>query len=164
MTLLSLLPILLFYMVTPSHGILPCKLRVHLARAEQTDEFGRKCWDMVKVPSCGGRCDSSEIADWEFPFKKSHHPVCVFGGRRPLVVRLRHCDPGVSSGTDVFHYIAAEDCRCKSNTENASTRVHAEKHAPPRVGAGRDARYGTPNPAVPRVILNGRDVCTENGE
>ncbi|PZC82976.1 hypothetical protein B5X24_HaOG208843 [Helicoverpa armigera] len=27
-----------------------------------------------------------------------------------------------------------------------------------RVDAGRDARYGTPNPVVPRVILNGRDV------
>ncbi|KAF9420966.1 hypothetical protein HW555_002949 [Spodoptera exigua] len=30
------------------------------------------------------------------------------------------------------------------------TRIHAEKHAPPREGAGRDARYGTPNSAVPR--------------
>ncbi|XP_026732994.1 thyrostimulin beta-5 subunit-like [Trichoplusia ni] len=108
-----LIPILMLYAVTSSHAVSPCKLRVHLARAEQTDENGLRCWDTVKVPACGGRCDSREISDWEFPFKKSHHPVCVYGGRLPLVVRLRHCDYGVAPGTDLFHFVAAEDCRCK---------------------------------------------------
>ncbi|XP_072939024.1 thyrostimulin beta-5 subunit-like [Epargyreus clarus] len=90
-----------------------CSKLVHLARAEQSDENGLKCWDAVKVPTCGGRCDSSEIADWEFPFKKSHHPVCMFGSRRLLSVRLRHCDPGVVPGTELFHFVAADDCRCR---------------------------------------------------
>lgn len=38
-----------------------CAKRVYLSRAEQTDENGLKCWDNVKVPSCGGRCDSREV-------------------------------------------------------------------------------------------------------
>ncbi|PZC85113.1 hypothetical protein B5X24_HaOG202877 [Helicoverpa armigera] len=108
-----LFPLLLWCTMTSCKGAAPCKLRVYLARAEQTDENGLKCWDTVKVPACGGRCDSREISDWEFPFKKSHHPVCLYGSRRPLMVRLRHCDAGVATGTDVFHYIAAEECRCK---------------------------------------------------
>ncbi|XP_059049648.1 thyrostimulin beta-5 subunit-like [Achroia grisella] len=90
-----------------------CTKRVSLARAEQTDDKGRRCWDRVKVHSCGGRCDSREISDWEFPFKKSHHPVCVYGTRRPVMVRLRNCDADVVPGTENFHYIAADDCRCK---------------------------------------------------
>ncbi|XP_063365370.1 thyrostimulin beta-5 subunit-like [Cydia amplana] len=89
-----------------------CKRHVYIARAEQADEHGRKCWDHVKVPTCGGRCDSREVSDWQFPFKKAHHPVCVHGSRRPLMVKLRHCDEGVTKGTEIFHYIAAEECRC----------------------------------------------------
>ena len=58
---LWLLLTLLLYMVVSSYATLPCKLRVNLARAEQTDEQGRKCWDTVKVPACGGRCDSREV-------------------------------------------------------------------------------------------------------
>ncbi|XP_030024166.1 thyrostimulin beta-5 subunit-like [Manduca sexta] len=96
-----------------SGGLSPCSRRIYLAKAEQADEMGRRCWDTVKVPACGGRCDSREISDWEFPFKKSYHPVCVYGSRKSLVVYLRNCDPGVTSGTDVFHFVAAENCRCK---------------------------------------------------
>ncbi|KAG6449358.1 hypothetical protein O3G_MSEX006019 [Manduca sexta] len=99
-----------------SGGLSPCSRRIYLAKAEQADEMGRRCWDTVKVPACGGRCDSREISDWEFPFKKSYHPVCVYGSRKSLVVYLRNCDPGVTSGTDVFHFVAAENCRCKLYT------------------------------------------------
>lgn len=38
-----------------------CTKRVYLSRAEQIDDNGLKCWDNVKVPSCGGRCDSREV-------------------------------------------------------------------------------------------------------
>ncbi|XP_075974662.1 thyrostimulin beta-5 subunit-like [Anticarsia gemmatalis] len=108
-----LLPILALCAMTSSRGLSTCKLRVYLARAEQIDENGLRCWDTVKVPACGGRCDSREISDWEFPFKKSHHPVCVHSARRPLTTHLRNCDSGVAPGTDVFQFVAAEDCRCK---------------------------------------------------
>ncbi|XP_049868140.1 thyrostimulin beta-5 subunit-like [Pectinophora gossypiella] len=96
-----------------SRDLTSCTKRIYLARAEQIDPNGLRCWDTVKVPSCGGRCDSREISDWQFPFKLSRHPVCGFGARKPLIVRLRHCDPGVAAGTEVFHYVAADDCRCK---------------------------------------------------
>ncbi|KAM3959608.1 thyrostimulin beta-5 subunit [Aphomia sociella] len=108
-----LLLILSLWTLVTTEGMEICVRRVTLARAEQIDEKGRRCWDRVKVHSCGGRCDSREISDWEFPFKKSHHPVCVYGTRRSVMARLRNCDPGVTPGTENFHYIAAEDCRCK---------------------------------------------------
>lgn len=60
---ICLLPLLLLYMTTLVYATAPCKLRVYLARAEQTDEHGRKCWDTVKVPACGGRCDSREVSE-----------------------------------------------------------------------------------------------------
>ncbi|CAB3223827.1 unnamed protein product [Arctia plantaginis] len=99
--------------MTSSRSVSPCKLRVYLARAEQLDDNGLRCWDTVKMPVCGGRCDTNEISDWEFPFKKSHHPVCAYGTRRPLTARLRHCDHGAVPGTELFHFVAADDCRCK---------------------------------------------------
>ncbi|XP_053612927.1 thyrostimulin beta-5 subunit-like isoform X2 [Plodia interpunctella] len=94
-------------------GLEPCTKRMTPARAEQMDSKGLRCWDNVKVPSCGGRCDSREVSDWEFPFKISHHPVCVYGSRRKMLVHLRHCDPGVEPDTDKFTFFAAEDCRCQ---------------------------------------------------
>lgn len=38
-----------------------CSKMVHIAKAEQTDELGLKCWDTIKVQLCGGECDSSEV-------------------------------------------------------------------------------------------------------
>jgi len=29
----------------------------------KTDSAGRKCWDLVNVMSCWGRCDSNEVRD-----------------------------------------------------------------------------------------------------
>lgn len=39
--------------------------------------------------------------------------MCAYGTRRPLTARLRHCDNGVNPGTELFHFVAADDCRCK---------------------------------------------------
>ncbi|XP_041988171.1 thyrostimulin beta-5 subunit [Aricia agestis] len=98
------------WIVNPAES---CSKLTHVAQAERFDDNGLRCYDNVKVHMCGGKCESSEISDWEFPFKKSHHPVCVYGARHLLMVRLRHCDTGVTPGTDVFRYVTAEDCRCK---------------------------------------------------
>ncbi|KAI8422486.1 hypothetical protein MSG28_006305 [Choristoneura fumiferana] len=89
-----------------------CRRKTYIGRAEQADDNGKKCWDKVKVPFCSGRCDSREVSDWRFPFKKSHHPVCMHSTRRTLHVKLRHCDEGVAEGTEQFQFIGAEDCRC----------------------------------------------------
>lgn len=44
-------------------GLEPCTKRMTPARAEQMDSKGLRCWDNVKVPSCGGRCDSREVSE-----------------------------------------------------------------------------------------------------
>ncbi|CAG9785542.1 unnamed protein product [Diatraea saccharalis] len=54
-----------------------------------------------------------KISDWQFPYKESHHPVCVHGERKHASVKLRHCDPGVVPGTEDYHYVEAANCRCQ---------------------------------------------------
>lgn len=61
-----------------------CAKRVYLSRAEQTDENGLKCWDNVKVPSCGGRCDSREVSydTLMFTFHYLWHQFVIRVGRK----------------------------------------------------------------------------------
>lgn len=61
--------------------------------------IGRECWDHVSVWSCFGRCDSNEISDWKFPYKRSYHPVCMHAGRSKAVAMLRNCHPQASPET-----------------------------------------------------------------
>jgi hypothetical protein len=66
------------------------------------------------VQSCWGRCDSNEISDWKFPYKKSHHPVCVHNGRMPAIATLRNCDPDVDDQTKQYKYMEAQSCICQT--------------------------------------------------
>ncbi|XP_037975285.2 thyrostimulin beta-5 subunit [Plutella xylostella] len=90
-----------------------CKPRYYTHKAMQTDDNGRRCWGDVKILSCWGYCLSYEISDWQFPYKESHHPVCVHGERRHASARLRQCDPNVEPGTETYHYVEAKNCRCQ---------------------------------------------------
>ncbi|XP_013177382.1 PREDICTED: glycoprotein hormone beta-5 [Papilio xuthus] len=90
-----------------------CKLKRYSHKAMQTDLNGRRCWDEVKIGSCWGYCLSYEISHWQFPYKESHHPVCVHGERRPASVKLQNCDPGVQPGTDIYHFVEAVNCKCQ---------------------------------------------------
>ncbi|XP_049867941.1 thyrostimulin beta-5 subunit-like [Pectinophora gossypiella] len=90
-----------------------CRPKYHMHKAVQTDLKGRKCWDNVKIQSCGGFCLSYEISHWQFPYKESHHPVCVHNERRHKFVKLRHCDAGVDPNTEDYHYVEAASCKCK---------------------------------------------------
>ncbi|GBP31625.1 Thyrostimulin beta-5 subunit [Eumeta japonica] len=92
---------------------LRCNRRFYRHRAMQTDMNGLRCWGDVKIMSCWGRCLSSEVADWQFPYKKSDHPVCVHGERRHASTRLPHCEPGVAPGTEIYHFVEARNCRCQ---------------------------------------------------
>ncbi|XP_071452959.1 thyrostimulin beta-5 subunit [Hetaerina americana] len=91
---------------------LQCHRRIYSYRVSKTDSAGRKCWDYISVMSCWGRCDSNEISDWRFPFKKSFHPVCMHGDRMLYEVSLRHCDDGVEPGTERYTYYEAVSCTC----------------------------------------------------
>lgn len=49
------------WVITSALELDTCEKRIYLAKAEQLDAKGRKCWDTVKVPCCGGRCNSREV-------------------------------------------------------------------------------------------------------
>lgn len=74
---------------------------------------GHECWDHVSVWSCWGRCDSREISDWKFPYKKSYHPVCVHAGRSKAVAMLRFCHPLADPETRRYEYLEANSCHCQ---------------------------------------------------
>lgn len=110
---------------------LGCHKRKYNFRVTQTDKNGRSCWDLVSVKSCWGRCDSNEISDYKFPFKRSYHPVCVFSGRVPSVATLRNCDPGVEPLTNQYHYMEATSCKCQTcSSADTSCEAPKEIHHP----------------------------------
>ncbi|XP_054934240.1 thyrostimulin beta-5 subunit isoform X3 [Dermacentor andersoni] len=95
---------------------LDCHRREYSFRAARTDANGNRCWDDVTAMSCWGRCDSGEIADWRFPFKKSFHPVCTYGSRKLVRAQLRFCDPEDLDERDElrsYEYYEALSCSCQ---------------------------------------------------
>ncbi|XP_018562783.1 thyrostimulin beta-5 subunit [Anoplophora glabripennis] len=117
---------------------LECHRRLYTYRVTQTDENGRQCWDTISVMACWGRCDSKEISDWRFPYKKSTHPVCVHYGRNRAFVTLRHCEEGVLKGTDHYEYLEADDCKCQlcssSDTSCEGLRYRPHRSHPDSLG------------------------------
>ncbi|KAK3927859.1 Thyrostimulin beta-5 subunit, partial [Frankliniella fusca] len=92
---------------------LECHPRVYNSTVSRSDRNGRTCFDHVSVTSCWGRCDSNEISDYRFPYKRSHHPVCIHEAHEPRVVTLRHCQEGVEPGTERYEYLEARRCSCQ---------------------------------------------------
>ncbi|KAE8739983.1 Glycoprotein hormone beta5 [Frankliniella occidentalis] len=92
---------------------LECHPRVYNSTVSRSDRNGRTCFDHVSVTSCWGRCDSNEISDYRFPYKRSHHPVCIHDVHEPRVVVLRHCQEGVEPGTERYEYLEAKRCSCQ---------------------------------------------------
>lgn len=108
---------------------LGCHKRKYTYRVSQSDKFGRSCWDFVSVNSCFGRCDSNEISDWKFPFKRSYHPVCVYAGRVATIATLRNCDPDTEPETSRYHYLEAVGCKCQMCTSlDTSCEFPKEMH------------------------------------
>ncbi|KAG4076190.1 hypothetical protein HA402_014739 [Bradysia odoriphaga] len=93
---------------------LGCNMRLYTYRITQSDSNGRECWDHVSVWSCFGRCDSNEISDWKFPYKRSYHPVCMHAGRSKAVAMLRNCHPQASPETRRYEYMEAIGCHCQT--------------------------------------------------
>ncbi|XP_075225134.1 glycoprotein hormone beta 5 isoform X2 [Lycorma delicatula] len=94
------------------NSILGCHKRVYNSKVSKADSQGRTCWDTISVMSCWGRCDSREISDWRFPYKRSFHPVCLFDSRELATVTLSNCEEGVEPGTEFYQYLQAVSCRC----------------------------------------------------
>ncbi|CAH1403551.1 unnamed protein product [Nezara viridula] len=53
-----------------------------------------------------------QISDWRFPYKRSHHPVCLHGAREQRTAVLQHCEEGAEPGTEVHQYLQATSCHC----------------------------------------------------
>ncbi|XP_074036529.1 glycoprotein hormone beta 5 [Leptinotarsa decemlineata] len=117
---------------------LSCHRKLYTYLVTQQDENGKQCWDKVSVWACWGRCDSNEISDWRFPFKRSNHPVCVHYGRNRVFVTLRHCEDGIVEGTDHYEYLEADDCKCQvcssSDTSCEGVRYRPHRSDPDRFG------------------------------
>lgn len=96
----------------PTSNPIGCQRRLYTYRVSQTDSNGKECWDNVSVWSCWGRCDSSEISDWKFPFKKSNHPVCVHQQRAKTVAILRNCDVDATMEARRYEFMEAKSCHC----------------------------------------------------
>ncbi|BFZ11683.1 hypothetical protein BsWGS_14722 [Bradybaena similaris] len=74
-----------------------------------------RCSGRVRVRSCWGRCDSSEIGDYQMPFRISSHPVCSYTGRVNRVVTLSDCE-GYPDPTEVVFDASGCECRlCNSD-------------------------------------------------
>ncbi|CAL4124514.1 unnamed protein product, partial [Meganyctiphanes norvegica] len=143
---LLLLATLLVQAATPADAIDPvstleCHRRQYTYKVHKTDDSGRNCWDNINVMSCWGRCDSNEIADWKFPFKRTHHPVCMHRETKLTEVVLRNCDEDADPGTEIytFHEAAACACTvCKSNEASCEgLRYRGARRAPSRRSPSR---------------------------
>lgn len=53
-----------------------------------------------------------QVSDWRFPYKRSHHPVCMHGGRVLTEYVLKNCDDGVQPGTELYVFPQATSCKC----------------------------------------------------
>lgn len=53
-----------------------------------------------------------QISDYRFPFKRSFHPVCLYGSRELTTVTLSNCDEDVEPGTEVYQFLQAVTCQC----------------------------------------------------
>ncbi|XP_017854989.2 thyrostimulin beta-5 subunit [Drosophila busckii] len=114
----------------PTASPLGCHRRVYTYRVTQTDEMGRTCWDFVDIWSCWGRCDSSEISDWKFPYKLSFHPVCVHAKREEVVATLKNCHPEADESIRKYSYMEAKHCHCHTcSTEDTSCEAPVSNDA-----------------------------------
>lgn len=112
----------------PEQASLRCTRRLYTYRISQSDSAGRECWDHVSVWSCFGRCDSTEISDWKFPYKRSYHPVCVHAGRAKAVAYLRQCEEGVEPETRRYEYMEAVACNCQVSSIVKNDILHMQKY------------------------------------
>ncbi|GFW64130.1 thyrostimulin beta-5 subunit [Trichonephila clavipes] len=98
--------------VLNTENTLECHRRDFTYKAVQTDENGFQCWGHVTATSCWGRCDTGEIGDWRFPYKRPFHPVCIHGNREIRTTLLPNCDAGANLDIAEYAYYEALSCSC----------------------------------------------------
>ncbi|XP_076365831.1 thyrostimulin beta-5 subunit-like [Tachypleus tridentatus] len=112
---------------------LECHKRLYTFKATRTDSKGRQCWDYLNAMSCWGRCDSGEIADWRFPYKRSYHSVCMHDEKQLRKVTLTHCDLDVEPQLRDYLFYEAVSCSCQichSSTASCESVPYQANRAP----------------------------------
>ncbi|KPM03655.1 hypothetical protein QR98_0020890 [Sarcoptes scabiei] len=106
---------------------LDCHERSFTFKAIQTDpKTGLQCRDYIKLLSCWGRCNSGEISDYRFPYKRSFHYVCIHNFIERKAFKLTDCDPGAPEHLQWYRTVVAKSCVCRqcessmANCESAS--------------------------------------------
>lgn len=128
------------------------------------------CWNLV-VPVL-------QIADWKFPYKRSHHPVCLHESTIEGTAILQNCDPDVAPGTEVHVYTEAAVCSCSlcksSEASCEGLRYRGVRRAPRDTSklindrhetfdGGRGALGNNPSRLDENVLVDGFDGLTESG-
>ncbi|XP_076315566.1 thyrostimulin beta-5 subunit-like [Tachypleus tridentatus] len=107
--------------VKSAESTLACHKREYTFKATRTDSNGHQCWDYLNTMSCWGRCDSGEIADWRFPYKKAYHPVCMHSKKQQRKVKLKHCDKLAETQLAEYVYYEALTCGCQLCRSSSSS-------------------------------------------
>lgn len=99
-----------------------CNMRRFTFKATKTDEAGNRCSGLITARICYGGCDTGEIADWLFPYKKSVHKVCRHGQRIRKLAHLEECSSeNVEPSLREYYFVDAADCVCKKCTSVDTT-------------------------------------------
>nr|XP_046917196.1 thyrostimulin beta-5 subunit-like [Dermatophagoides farinae] len=106
---------------------LDCHERSFTFKAVQTDPVtGLQCRDYIRLLSCWGRCNSGEISDYRFPYKRSFHNVCIHDVVEKRLFELTDCDAGAPEYLRSYETVVAKSCVCRRcetsmvNCESAS--------------------------------------------
>ncbi|KAJ6217348.1 hypothetical protein RDWZM_008505 [Blomia tropicalis] len=101
-------------MVVNPKSTLECHRREYTYMAVKSDkETGKRCTGFITVESCWGRCNSGEITDYHFPYKKSYHYVCMHGEQKKSMFELNDCDPDAPRYLRYYEAVVAKTCVCR---------------------------------------------------
>ncbi|KRZ59516.1 Glycoprotein hormone beta-5 [Trichinella nativa] len=106
---------LLIVIKTTIHGDKPprCQVRQYNFTAVKQDSNGKQCRGMVSTNACYGTCDTSEIGTHEFPYSAWKSVVCTYVKKKRQTAELTNCDDDVEPMTKYYHYLEAENCKCR---------------------------------------------------
>ncbi|KAL5273104.1 gpb5 family protein [Megaselia abdita] len=89
-----------------------CQKGMSLLRITKSDNRGRECCDYGNETSCISRCDSINISDYKYIYKKSLQKICEDIALQTAVAFLRNCHR--DAGEEAKRYEYSEPVECQS--------------------------------------------------
>ncbi|KRY88990.1 Glycoprotein hormone beta-5 [Trichinella pseudospiralis] len=109
----TILTLLIVIKTTHSEKPQRCQVRQYNFTAVKQDSNGKQCRGMVSTYACYGTCNTSEIGTNEFPYSTWKSVVCTYVKKKRQTVELTNCDNDVEPMTKYYHYLEAENCKCR---------------------------------------------------